>query len=267
MKFLKYVLKSLLRDRRTLTWSVFFSLSLEFFSIFYLNRMNDINAGLVRQASGLMYSLMLMMSMAFSSVAIGRSFVEQSRSFGYIFRFSKMNGKSYLIQLVGGVATVYIILSGLFVLFTVFMFDMKYSTLVFPRNLAELVLFSMLGGMSILGTTLVVDQLVLKFQGRRNLNFIQFLPVFLYFTFDWAIIEGGAHGSEFYMSPFLSSTYLMINAYGGTSSFWFNVSTPYTVNLLLSVISVVSWVTSLMLLDAFILKGIYLTPEEEERVV
>ncbi|AWR95537.1 hypothetical protein [Acidianus brierleyi] len=267
MEYLKYALKSLLKDKRTLIWSLSFSLFLDILIIFYLNHIGGvIDKQTISLASGIVYALIVMMSMSFASIAIGRSFVEQSRSFGYIFKFSKMNGKSYLIQLISAVALIYFIISSVFLVITSYLFYAKYDIFVLPYNTVELLLISVIGGLTLMGFVLLTNEIVLRFQGRKNINFVQFVPVYLYFSLDWAIVESGVHGSLYYLSPFLSITYLMSYSYAGTTLFPFN-DVPYHFNIELSIISIISWIITLIGLSSLLIKKIYLSPEEEERVL
>jgi hypothetical protein len=267
MEYLKYVLKSLLKDRRTIIWSLSFSLFLDILTIFYLNHIGGvINSHVISMASGLVYALIVMMSISFASVAIGRSFVDQSRSFSYIFKFSKMNERSYLLQLILAIAFLYFLISSIFLLVTSYLFYVKYGIFILPVNVGELLIASVAGGLALMSFVLVINEAVLRFQGRKNINFIQFVPIYLYFSIDWAIVESGVHGNLYYLSPFLSATYLTYYSYSGTTLFPFN-NALYYINLGFSIISVVSWIVALVGLSSILIKKIYLTPEEEERVL
>ncbi|QIW23573.1 hypothetical protein EWF20_04975 [Sulfolobus sp. S-194] len=267
MEYLKYALKSLLKDRRTLIWSLSFSFFLDILIIFYLTHIGTvIDKQTISTASGIVYALIVMMSMSFASIAIGRSFVEQSRSFSHLFRFSKMNGKSYLIQLIIAVALIYFIISSIFLIITSYLFYAKYNIFVLPSNSVELLLISVIGGLTLMGFVLLTNEIVLIFQGRKNINFVQFVPVYLYFALDWAIVESGVHGSLYYLSPFLSVTYLMSYSYTGTTLFPFN-TVPYHFSIVLSLISVISWIIAIIGLSSLLIEKIYLSHEEEERVI
>lgn len=267
MELLKYNLRAIFGNGRTLFWSLGFSIFLDYVVMFYLsNPGHVINQRSVLIDSAVVYPLVLMFSSSMASVAIGRSFVSQSPSFGYLFRFTRLSSLGYLYQLVLAAALLFGTLSAVFLSATWALGIARFGISAPPRDIPAALGASVVAGLIFAGFSILSASVLLTLRARSNVNFVQFLPVFLYFATYWVVVTAGAHGTAFYASPFLSAGYLMYYAFSGSTVFYVNTA-PYNFGLTLSLVSCTVWVLGTLLISGALISRIRLSVEEEERVI
>lgn len=268
MEYFKYAFTSMLKNERTLVWPLFLSFLFESLFTFYLAHVGGlINRTVVLNASSAMFSMIVMFAMSVASVAIGRSFVDQSRSFGYLFKFSRLNPWAYVIQFTLAIVFPFLLIGLSFIIITSLLFYVKFGLFVLPDNMLGALFTSLLAGLILFELTVLSNGIFLRLQGRKNINFIQFLPIFLYLALDWSIVETGTHGSFYYASTFLSTIYLITYSFTDSRTFFVDTLTPYRFSIELSLLSGIFWIFVLLIVNPLIIEAIHLTPEGEERVI
>ncbi|PYB67648.1 hypothetical protein DMB44_08205 [Thermoplasma sp. Kam2015] len=178
-----------------------------------------------------------MLSMSFAAVSISSSFAVQSKSFGYLFRYTKATRSWYMLSLMAAMSILFLILGSIILGVNWLLNFERYHIDAAPRSLLGIIALAPAEGLLVSGVTLAIFSIFITYSGYRHLNYIRFLPIYIYFAADFSIIEAGVHGASYYLSPFLSSTYLTIYLYSGSKRFPFNTITPYSVDPHLALIS------------------------------
>ncbi|WP_297215184.1 hypothetical protein [Thermoplasma sp.] len=268
MKFLKYLLRTMVIDRRILVWSMMFSIFFDVLTVFFLSHIGQgpVNPSSVREIESIDYGLIFMLSMSFAAVSISSSFAVQSRSFGYLFRYTKATRSWYMLNLIVAMSILFLILGSIiFGVNWLFNYE-RYRIDAAPSSLPGIIALAPAEGLLVSGVTLATFSLFITYTGYRHLNYIRFLPIYIYFAADFSIIEAGVHGTLYYLSPFLSSTYLAIYLYSGSKKFPFNTVAPYSVDPHLALISLVISILISYAASIIFMKRIRSSGSDDERL-
>jgi hypothetical protein len=260
-------LKSIIKSGPIWLWGISFVAFWLFMGVFIFTSDFNIPKSMIHSYAGIWFSLDSVISVSSVGVTMAFSIYYSSNSMAYLFRNSKLTPMRYYLDSVlsSGIAFVVLglILTGLTGLF----FFIKFHTLVLPNLLIYSVALFFISGIIFYSLSSILVLLFNNWLGLKNINFISFISLFIGMGFGYTILYSQIPVTLLYGNFINPLEYLYIYSYDAQVPNVVLIN-PYSkfVNLDYAVISVIIWITILIIASIIAIKNIRGCYIEEARM-
>jgi hypothetical protein len=161
-----------------------------------------------------------------------------------------------------------IIMSAFMLTLTYALFSRRFGYNLLPSNPLGAFAVSALSGTFMMSLAILLVIVVVNYLGVRNIGFVGFLPLILSYLLGFGQIYANLPTWFVYLSPFNSIASLLYNTYDGSPIHAQVINqTSVTLNWFELLVSILSWVVTLSVVDTYLLSRIKPRAIEEARQV
>nr|KJR73268.1 MAG: hypothetical protein TU35_06815 [Thermoproteus sp. AZ2] len=278
-RLLTYTVRSMLTNPNVLFWGVAFA---TFWAVIgaLVESSGVPNYLSVEQAyTSSWYGVLIIMSASAVGTSLTFSLTYQTGGLSHLVRYSKLKPSYYLISTYGGMAIVSAIIGLVLLAITYALFGYHFGySVAKPSNIPVILADVVLAGLFFTALSTLLDIIALRLGGPRLINILSFIPLILGYLFGlmWANLDLGKWNYVYALSPFNEIEMLAYFGYYGKGNVPLTLE-PFTTGQSLVSVPTVSpldlfiylalWIVILGVLSSVLLRGLYLVPPEEVRIL
>ncbi len=208
------------------------------------------------------------LSLSAATSSITMSLLYSSKSIRYVTKYTKLSPSRFLLENLLSSLIVLATISAIMFFSVLLAFYAKNGVMILPIYPVGLVFSTFLGILFLYALSLFLNLLIVVLKAPRSASFISFLPLFLGFLPFVSLFAD--FGIVAYVSPFNCVMSLGYYFYSGADAPTGNYIMPATatsMNMLLVVMSLATWVVFLLAMDVLLLRKMRGVGVEDIRVV
>jgi len=260
-------LKNIMKSRPIWLWGVSFVGFWLFMGVFVFTSDYNIPKSMIHSYAGVWFALDSVISVSSIGVTMAYTIYYSSNSVAYLFKNSKLTPLRYYVDsiLSSGIAFVILglVLTGLTCLF----FFIKFHTIIIPSLFIYSVALFFVSGIIFYSLSSILVILFNNWLGLKNINFISFISLFIGMGFGYTIIYSQIPVTLLYGNFVTPLEYLYVYSFDAQIPTEV-LANPYSkfINLDYTVISVIIWITILIIASIISIKNIRGSNIEEARM-
>ncbi|HDM22667.1 MAG TPA: hypothetical protein ENG20_02650 [Methanomicrobia archaeon] len=226
MKFLRYFIKSLIRNWMILFWGIFFVGFWLFLGAFvwsgsFIDSVKNLEEIYKQKAflsyTASWYSMCVLMGFSAISTTLAGIIYNSTSALPYLKRFSRLSPEKYYTHSLIGVSLMTLISSFSLLIITVILYGYRLKSPVYPQNILLLSIVSLFGGLFYYSLAFVISIVSIVLKSPRIREFLGFLPLILTYGVGLAQVNMSLNKNLIYASPINCVLSLLSSAYYGSS--------------------------------------------------
>lgn len=129
------------------------------------------------------YGYIALASFSTLSVVLASTILYSNASLAYCFRFTHLEPRSYLIDLIGSYSILAMFLSIIHMIATFLIFSYRFNDLLYPINPSGAIIVSIFAGIFMMDFGLMLSLVAINYTGLQSVGLLNFLPIMLTVVF------------------------------------------------------------------------------------
>jgi len=226
MKFLKYFVKSMMRNWLILFWGIFFVGFWLFLGAFvwsgdFIDSVQNLEQTFKQDAflsyTASWYGICTLMGFSAISTTLAGMIYNSTSTFPYLKKFSKLSPEKYYSQSLIGISGITVISAFVLLVIAIVLYSYRFNLMLYPKNIALLAIISLFGGLFYYSLAFVISIISIILKSPRIRQFLGFIPLILTYGIGLSQVTMSLSKNLIYVSPINCILSLLSSAYYGSS--------------------------------------------------